>query len=90
MPGPSRSLSGRSALARCWIALSFACSAPSTLAVSVDGTSGEAGKGLGTAGAGGAPQLEPPLNDAPLPRGSRTANLFHERLACPTRTSTPS
>lgn len=95
MLGPSRSFSGRSTRAHCWIVLSLACSAPSTFAVSADGTPGGADQGLGSAGtgtvlldsdgslpagAGGAPPLEPQLNDAQLPPGSRTANLFHELL----------
>ena len=98
MLGPSRSFSGRSTLAPCWLGLALACSAPSTFAVSGDGTrQGEADKGLGIAGtsgvldsggsegagAGGALPLDPDLNVVPLPAGSRTANLFHELLGVP-------
>src|SRR5689334_25373607 len=94
MLGPSRSFSGRLTLACCWSALSLACSAPSTFAVSAGGTSGAADVSPGSAGnvldsaavppaedgVAGAPQLESELDATQLPPGSHTANLFHELL----------
>jgi len=83
MLGPLRSLSGRLTLARCWLALALACSAPSTFAVSEAGTPEGTGSDKGLLGAvtSGAAQPDPEANTPlQLPPGSHTANLFHELL----------